>query len=47
MSPYRDCSIGHVIQVYFLGLTISGYLDIFFFSLGLNIGFFFSSAEFS
>jgi hypothetical protein len=37
MSPYRDSSIRHVIQVYFLGLTISSYPDFLFVSLGLDV----------
>jgi hypothetical protein len=39
MSPYRDCSIRHVIQVYFLGLAISSYIDFLFVSLGFDIRF--------
>jgi hypothetical protein len=39
MRPYRDCSIRHVIQVYFLGLTIISYLDFLFVSLSLDVRF--------
>jgi hypothetical protein len=38
MRPYCDCSVRHVIQVNFLGFTISGYLDFLFVSLRLNVG---------
>jgi hypothetical protein len=47
MSPYCDCSVGHAIQVHFLGFTISVYLDFLFVSLGLNVRlslFFFESS---
>jgi hypothetical protein len=45
MSPYDDCSIRHIIQVHFLGFTISRYLDLLFVSLGFDVGFFFFLRE--
>jgi hypothetical protein len=39
VSPNCDCSIGHIIQVYFLGFTISCYLNLFFVLLGLFVRF--------
>jgi hypothetical protein len=40
LSPNCDRSIGHVVQVHFLGFTISRYLDLFFVSFGLFLRFF-------
>jgi hypothetical protein len=40
VNPNGDHSIGHIVQVHFLGFTISRYLDLFIVLLGLFVGFF-------